>query len=62
MSWGDYRIIEKTPYYFILESQEEDFAFTFEVVAKLNDNQTLDSNAIIANADYRLGKSAVNED
>ena len=35
MSWGDYRIIEKTPYYFILESQEEDFAFTFEVVAKL---------------------------
>ena len=62
MSWGDYRIIEKNPYYFILESQEEDFAFTFEVVAKLNDNQTLDNNAIIANADYRLGKSAVNED
>ena len=43
MSWGDYRIIEKTPYYFILESQEDNFAFTFEVVAKLNDN------AIIAN-------------
>lgn len=35
MSWGDYRIIEKTPYYFILESQEDNFAFTFEVVAKL---------------------------
>ena len=49
MSWGDYRIIEKNPYYFILESQEEDFAFTFEVVAKLNDNQTLSNNAIIAN-------------
>ena len=52
MSWGDYRIIEKNPYYFILESQEEDFAFTFEVVAKLNDNQTLDNNAIIANIGY----------
>ena len=49
MSWGDYRIIEKNPYYFILESQEEDFAFTFEVVAKLNDNQTLNNNAIVAN-------------
>lgn len=35
MSWGDYRIAEKTPYYFILESQEEDFEFTFEVVGKL---------------------------
>lgn len=34
-SWGDYRIIEQNSYYFILESQEEDFAFTFEVVAKL---------------------------
>ena len=49
MSWGDYRIIEKNPYYFILESQEDNFAFTFEVVAKLNDNQTLNANAIIAN-------------
>jgi hypothetical protein len=53
MSWGDYRIIEKNPYYFILESQEEDFAFTFEVVAKLNDNQTLNNNAIIANTGYK---------
>ena len=52
MSWGDYRIIEKNPYYFILESQEEDFAFTFEVVAKLIDNQTLDNNATIANMGY----------
>ena len=52
MSWGDYRIIEKTPYYFILESQEDNFAFTFEVVAKLNDNQTLDANAIIASTGY----------
>jgi hypothetical protein len=52
MSWGDYRIIEKTPYYFILESQEDSFAFTFEVVAKLNDNQTLDDNTIIANIGF----------
>lgn len=49
MSWGDYRIIEKNTYYFILESKEDSFAFTFEVVAKLNDNQTLDNNAVIAN-------------
>lgn len=54
MSWGDYRIIEKNPYYFILESQEEDFAFTFEVVAKLNDNQTTNNNAIIANEGYEV--------
>lgn len=52
MSWGDYRIIEKNPYYFILESQEDNFAFTFEVVAKLNDNQTLNNNAIIASTGY----------
>ena len=43
MDWGDYRIIEKNPYYFILESQEEDFAFTFEVVAKLKDNDNKSS-------------------
>ena len=48
-SWGDYRIVEQDPYYFILESQEDNFAFTFEVVAKLNDNQTLNHNAIVAN-------------
>ena len=29
MSWGDYRIIEKTPYYFILESEKEDFGFFY---------------------------------
>ena len=48
IGWGDYRIIEKNQYYFILESQEEDFAFTFEVVAKLNENQTLNANSSIA--------------
>ena len=61
MSWGDYRIIEKNPYYFILESQEEDFAFTFEVVATLNDNQTTNNNAIIANEGYEV-LAEVNED
>ena len=49
MSWGDWRIREKNQYYFILESQEEDFAFTFEVVAKLKDGATITNNAIIAN-------------
>ena len=48
IGWGDYRILEKNQYYFILESQEEDFAFTFEVVAKLVDGQTLDNNVSIA--------------
>ena len=48
IGWGDYRIVEKNPYYFIIESQEEDFAFTFEVVAKLVDGQTLDNNVSIA--------------
>lgn len=49
MSWGDYRIVEKNPYYFIIESQEEDFAFTFEVVGKLIDSETMANNSIIAN-------------
>ena len=48
MSWGDYRIVEKNPYYFIIESQEEDFAFTFEVVAKLLDSETLANNVSIS--------------
>ena len=55
-SWGDYRIIEQDPYYFILESQEDNFAFTFEVVAKLTDHCTLDNNAIIANTGYTTAK------
>ena len=54
-SWGDYRIIEQDPYYFILESQEDNFAFTFEVVAKLTDHCTLDNNAVIAtNENYGM--------
>ena len=49
MSWGDWRIREKNQYYFILESEENDFAFTFEVVAKLKDGSTIDTNAYVAN-------------
>ena len=37
-SWGDYRVIEKNSYLFIVESQEEGFAFTWQVVAKLRDS------------------------
>ena len=50
MSWGDWRIREKNQYYFILESEENDFAFTFEVVAKLKDGSTIDTNSYIANS------------
>ena len=49
MSWGDWRIREKNQYYFILESEENDFAFTFEVVAKLKDGSTIDTNSYVAN-------------
>ena len=48
IGWGDYRILEKNQYYFILESQEEDFAFTFEVVAELVDSETLSNNVSIS--------------
>lgn len=37
MSWGDYRIVEKTPYYFEIETNVDNFRFTFEVVGKLID-------------------------
>ena len=52
MSWGDYRIIEKTPYYFILESEKEDFGFTFEVVAQFIDSEDLDHNTSVAGSQY----------
>lgn len=35
LSWGDYRIIDRNPYYFEIETNVEDFSFTFEVVGKL---------------------------
>ena len=34
ISYGDYKIIEKNQWLFIVESTEENFAFTYEVVAK----------------------------
>lgn len=34
MSWGDYRIIEKTPYYFVIETDRDEFSFTYEIIAK----------------------------
>lgn len=34
VSWGDYRIVEKTPYYFEIESNVECFKFTYEIVAR----------------------------
>lgn len=34
LSWGDYRIIEKTPYYFEIETNVDSFSFTYEIVAK----------------------------
>lgn len=34
LSWGDYRIIDRNPYYFEIETNVDDFAFTYEVVAK----------------------------
>lgn len=34
LSYGDYKIIEKNEWLFIVESTEENFAFTYEVVAK----------------------------
>lgn len=37
MSWGDYRIVEKTPYFFEIETNVDNFRFTFEVVGKLID-------------------------
>lgn len=46
LSWGDYRIKEKTPYYFIVESEKESFAFTFEVVGRTIEKP--DNNASVA--------------
>lgn len=34
LSWGDYRITEKTPYYFEIETNVDNFSFTYEIVAK----------------------------
>ena len=48
LSFGDYRIIEKTPYYFIVESENDGFSFTYEVVAKQIEKANT-NNSVIAN-------------
>lgn len=48
LSFGDYRILEKNPYYFIVESEKDSFSFTYEVVAKQIEKASVD-NSIIAN-------------
>lgn len=52
LSWGDYRIIEKTQYYFEIETNVDDFSFTYEVVAKLIEKP--DANVSIAKSQYML--------
>lgn len=52
LSWGDYRIIEKTQYYFEIETNVDDFSFTYEVVAKLIEKP--DSNISIARSQYMV--------
>lgn len=44
ISWGDYRIVEKTQYYFILETNVDNFEFTWELVGTYRDNQVRTNN------------------
>ena len=53
VGWGDYRVIEKNPYLFIVESQEEGFAFTWEVVAKQVEKAK--NNIVVANEYINTG-------
>ena len=55
VGWGDYRVIEKNPYLFIVESQEEGFAFTWEVVAKQVEKAK--NNVVVANEYVSTGRS-----
>ena len=55
VGWGDYRVIEKNPYLFIVESQEEGFAFTWEVVAK--QIEVPKNNIVVANEYISTGRS-----
>ena len=57
IGWGDYRVIEKNPYLFIVESQEEGFAFTWEVVAKQVEKAK--NNAVVANNYVDTGRNQV---
>lgn len=52
ISWGDYRIVEKNPYYFIIESNVDNFQFTYEIVGKRLFNKG--RNAVIASCQYEI--------
>ena len=58
LSFGDYRIIEKDPYYFIVESEKDNFSFTYEVVGKNIDKAS--NNIVVAN--YGITKEEDNDD
>lgn len=47
-----YYVSERDSYYFVVRSDKDSMGFTFEVVAKLLDQNTLDSNASIAGDQY----------
>lgn len=57
VGWGDYRVIEKNPYLFIVESQEEGFAFTWEVVAK--QIEVPKNNTVVANNYVNTGRNQI---
>jgi hypothetical protein len=59
LSFGDYRIVERTPYYFVLESEKDNFAFTYEIVAKQIEKANA-ANSIIANDGMFAGDSDTN--
>lgn len=54
LSWGDYRIVDKNPYYFEIETNVEDFSFTFEVVAKLIEKPS--GNTMLAREQYHYSE------
>lgn len=56
ISWGDYRIVEKTPYYFEIESNVDCFKFTYEIVAQKIEKPK--ENICVASLQY-LSKGAV---
>lgn len=60
LSWGDYRIIEKTPYYFEIETNADDFSFTYEIVAKLLDKP--DAYTSIASEQYGSSEEDIQEE
>ena len=47
-----YYVSERDQYYFVVRSDKDSMGFTFEVVAKLLDQNTLDNNASIAGEQY----------